>query len=290
MKVSEMIALLSLCPHDFEVEFVGFCVRAPGASRAPKTSAERMRELRVRQELLRVGNGAGPPPENVTGSVTQDSARDDTRDEVTLSVTNSVTGGIQGGSEIGSTDQIRKEAENQGRSGSSLSGQDREGAAGDELGDAPCDDMRDETAPADSSPKTSRVPSRASKRAPRKTAIPDDFKLEDEYRVYASTKGWPGWWAQNRFDAFVELSKAKGWVYADWKLALYGFWRREVDEFGRGPDRLTHLKPKEQVRQPYVEQARARAAEQQRRLEAEVKGPVQTTMGGLIAGIGGRDA
>jgi hypothetical protein len=248
-----------------------------------------MRELRVRQELMRVGNGGGPPPENVTDRVTHDAARDDTRDEVTPSVTNGVTGGIQGGSAIGSTDQIRKEAEEPEDFGSPLSGRDQAGAARDDSGDGACDDMSDETALLAPSPKTSRVSSRT-KRAPRKTAFPEGFVLTVEHRAYAASKGWPEWWIENRFIAFEELARSRGWVYADWKLALYGFLRRELEEYNRGPQQLAHLAPKTPARQPFLEQNDARAEARRRELAAELKGPAATSTQALLAGIGGSDA
>ena len=39
---------------------------------------------------------------------------------------------------------------------------------------------------------------------------------------------------RNRFEQFSDLSRAKGWTYKDWNLALYTFLRNEIT-YGRGP-------------------------------------------------------
>lgn len=131
------------------------------------------------------------------------------------------------------------------------------------------------------------VTPRSGRRAPSKTPMPAGFALSGEHRVYAESKSWPGWWLENRFARFVELAGAKGWVYADWKLALYAFLRAEAEEYGRGPEQLSHLAPKQAVRQPFVEQNKARMEARQRELAAELKGPAATSVQSLIAGIGG---
>ena len=81
------------------------------------------------------------------------------------------------------------------------------------------------------------------KRVPGKTAIPADFALTEKHLEHAKSKGYPEWWARNRFDAFVEAAGAKGFTNANWDLALYGSWRREI-EWGNTPAKLAHLAPK----------------------------------------------
>lgn len=137
------------------------------------------------------------------------------------------------------------------------------------------------------------------KRAPVKSRIPEPFPLTSDHRLYASSKGWPAWWLENRHVAFVELAGSKGWIYADWDLALYGFLRREVEEYGRGPDALRHLAPRGEQLNPQARANRDRIqsnlAEQERQRQQELVATVKTTadpargLRPLLAGIGGTD-
>lgn len=137
------------------------------------------------------------------------------------------------------------------------------------------------------------------KRAPVKTRIPEPFPLSADHRLYASSKGWPVWWLENRHAAFVELAGSKGWVYADWNLALQGFLRREVEEYNRGPDALRHLAPRGEQLNPQAranrERIQSNLAEQERKRQQELVSSTRATadpsrgIQPLLAGIGGSD-
>lgn len=98
-----------------------------------------------------------------------------------------------------------------------------------------------------------------------KTTIPPDFALTEKHLEHAKTKGYPEWWARNRYESFVEAAGAKGFTNANWDLALYGSWRREMTEWGNTPAKLAHLAPKPgNAAKPATD-----AAAEKTRLEAE---------------------
>lgn len=110
------------------------------------------------------------------------------------------------------------------------------------------------------------------KRAPSKTPIPADFALTEKHLEHAKAKGYPEWWARNRFEAFAEAAGAKGFMNANWDLALYGSWRREMHEWGNTPHKLAHLAPKGALLTGATpEDAAARAARAKRAAEVEAR-------------------
>jgi hypothetical protein len=123
--------------------------------------------------------------------------------------------------------------------------------------------------------------------------MPEGFAFADKHAAHAAKKGYPDWWARNRFGRFVELAAAKGWTYADWDRAFFNFLGGEID-YRRGPAELAHLAPTNAVAtNPAAvarDQARIdadRAAQRARdRAEVEARGiavtlPVKTLLGGI---------
>lgn len=99
-------------------------------------------------------------------------------------------------------------------------------------------------------------------RRPRKapaTKLPAGFALSPGVLAWSTAKGWPEWWARNRFDGFVQLAAAKSWRYADWDAALRNFLGNEV-VYKRGPVEMAHLAPRASSPAPQDEATRRRLA------------------------------
>lgn len=146
--------------------------------------------------------------------------------------------------------------------------------------------------------KPSKRPRRA---AP--TPIPDGFatRLSERQIEHAKGKGYPGWWAKNRFDSFCAAVVAKGLRYADWDQALFNSWKREMTEWGNTPEKLAHLAPRGWRSAPptpakntiaYEQRIRAEAAEHHeaaaKRLasQGEIPEPTQGTLKSITGSIG----
>lgn len=154
----------------------------------------------------------------------------------------------------------------------------------------------------DPPPAVARPPE-VKKTKTRKSGMPVGFdaRLTELQIAHAKAKGYLGWWARNRFEAFCNASKAKGFKYVDWDRALYNDWDRQLNEWGNTPEKLAHLAPRgaETSQKPDPERAArlaaveaARAAEREahhRALAAELpegSAPPENVRT-LLRGIGG---
>lgn len=124
MRVVEAIRWLSSLPPDAEIDLAVRSVRMNGERRAPRSSAERMREKRARDREAELERSDGPPSQSVT-DVTKSDESDDGRN-------GAPSGGPMGGLPPESPEKL---AEETGDPGSNLTGQDAKTAAARDASD-----------------------------------------------------------------------------------------------------------------------------------------------------------